>query len=100
MKKLTAITKAIALARASSPAEMTRIAITTTAILVATGSAFAGSDNYDSNVSNQPVATSADVDNTFTASIGELFTSEQSAVSTTVQTQSTAPESGRGIWGR
>ncbi|WP_214471768.1 DUF680 domain-containing protein [Mesorhizobium sp. dw_380] len=82
MKKLTTITKAIALAAAS---------------LVATGAALAGSENYGSN---QPVATSDDVDSPSTASIGELFTSEQSADSTTVQTQSAPHESGQGIWGR
>ena len=33
---------------------MTKIALTAAAILVATGAAFAGSDNYDSNNVNQP----------------------------------------------
>lgn len=98
MRKLTAITKDIALARAPSPAEMARIAITATTILVATGAAFAGSENYGSKQPVQPVATSADVDKTSTASIGELFKFEQSADST-VKTQSGAPESGQGIWG-
>ncbi len=43
---------------------MTKIALTAAAILVATGAAFAGSDNYGSKTS-QPVA----VDHTVTASI-------------------------------
>ena len=33
---------------------MTKIALTAAAILVATGAAFAGSDNYGSNNVNQP----------------------------------------------
>ena len=45
---------------------MTKIALTAAAILVATGTAFAGSDNYGSANANQPAAT---VDNAFTASI-------------------------------
>lgn len=45
---------------------MTKIALTAAAILVATGIAFAGSDNYGSSNANQPAAT---VDNSFTASI-------------------------------
>ena len=35
---------------------MTKIALTAAAILVATGTAFAGSDHYGSNNVNQPVA--------------------------------------------
>ncbi|UVK37928.1 DUF680 domain-containing protein [Mesorhizobium sp. AR10] len=45
---------------------MTKIALTAAAILVATGTAFAGSDNYGSANTNQPTAT---VDSSFTASI-------------------------------
>ncbi|MBN9216959.1 MAG: DUF680 domain-containing protein [Mesorhizobium sp.] len=46
---------------------MTKIALTAAAILVATGTAFAGSDNYNSNA-NQPAAT---VDHSVTASISK-----------------------------
>ncbi|UVK37926.1 DUF680 domain-containing protein [Mesorhizobium sp. AR10] len=45
---------------------MTKIALTAAAILVATGTAFAGSDHYGSKNANQPVA---NVDNSYTASI-------------------------------
>ncbi|SDA66128.1 DUF680 domain-containing protein [Mesorhizobium qingshengii] len=45
---------------------MTKIALTAAAILVATGTAFAGSDNYGSANANQPAAT---IDHSFTASI-------------------------------
>ncbi|MER9657346.1 DUF680 domain-containing protein [Mesorhizobium sp. M0152] len=44
---------------------MTKIALTAAAILVAAGTAFAGSDNYGSANANQPAAT---VDSSFTAS--------------------------------
>ena len=45
---------------------MTKIALTAIAILVATGTAFAGSDHYGSANANQPAAT---IDNSFTGSI-------------------------------
>lgn len=45
---------------------MTKIALTVAAVLVATGTAFAGSDNYGSASANQPAAT---VDHSFTGSI-------------------------------
>jgi hypothetical protein len=88
MKKLTTITVAVA-----------------AAILVATGSAFAGSDHFGSDGPSQPAApvgttTSADDDNILTGSIRGLFTPGQSAVGTTEQMQSGAPESGQGVWGR
>ncbi|MBZ9821541.1 DUF680 domain-containing protein [Mesorhizobium sp. CA14] len=44
---------------------MTKIALTAAALLVATGAAFAGSDNYGSANANQPAAS---VDNSITAS--------------------------------
>jgi len=44
---------------------MTKIALTAAAFLVATGAAFAGSDNYGSANANQPTAS---VDASFTAS--------------------------------
>lgn len=46
---------------------MTKIALTAAAILVATGTAFASSDNYGSANANQPVTT----DRTVTASIAK-----------------------------
>ena len=45
---------------------MTKIALTAAAILVATGTAFAGSDNY--GTTNQPIA---NIDNSYTASISK-----------------------------
>jgi hypothetical protein len=75
---------------------MTKIALTAAAILVATGTAFAGSDNYGSNNVNQPVANQSisNVDNTRTGSI---------AKSVKVQGDANAnvpAQSGQGIWGR
>ncbi|SIT54449.1 conserved exported hypothetical protein [Mesorhizobium prunaredense] len=88
---------------------MTRIALTAAAILIATGSAFAGSDHYGSDGVNQPAAPGnaavGNVDNTFTGSIRKLLPTEHNAVNTTATSesgtgQSAAPESGRGNWGR
>jgi hypothetical protein len=45
---------------------MTKIALTAAAILVATGTAFAGSDNYGSANAN-----AANIDNSYTASISK-----------------------------
>ena len=45
---------------------MTKIALTAAALLVATGAAFAGSDNYGSANANQPAAS---VDTSTTASM-------------------------------
>jgi hypothetical protein len=90
---------------------MTKIALTATAILIATGSAFAGSDHYGSDGVNQPAAPVAtgqanNVDNTFTGSIRKLLPTEHNAVNTDATTTqsgtapSVAPQSGRGNWGR
>ena len=54
---------------------MTKIALTAAAILVATGTAFAGSDHYGSN--NQPAAT---VDSSYTASIPKSGTTAEKPV--------------------
>ena len=53
---------------------MTKIALTAAAILVATGTAFAGSDNYGSNNVNQPVANQSvsNIDTSHTGSILEV----------------------------
>ncbi|TIQ34465.1 MAG: DUF680 domain-containing protein [Mesorhizobium sp.] len=45
---------------------MTKIALAAAALLVATGAAFAGSDNYGSAGANQPAAP---VDTSYTASV-------------------------------
>ncbi|MER8367070.1 DUF680 domain-containing protein [Mesorhizobium sp. M0991] len=77
---------------------MTKIALTAAAILVATGTAFAGSDHYGSDNVNQPAAPAANVDNTLTGSIRKPVASEHTGAKTT--SESVAPESGQGIWGR
>ncbi|MER9061054.1 DUF680 domain-containing protein [Mesorhizobium sp. M0698] len=77
---------------------MTKLALTAAAILVATGTAFAGSDHYGSDNFNQPAAAAANVDNTFTGLIRKPVTSEHTGAKTT--SESVAPESGQGIWGR
>jgi hypothetical protein len=74
---------------------MTKIALTAAAILVATGSAFAGSDHYGSNNANQPVATqSSNVDHLFT---GSILKSEKAQADANAKVPG---ESGQGIWGR
>jgi len=74
---------------------MTKIALTTAAILVATGSAFAGSDHYGSNNANQPVASqSTSVDHMFT---GSILKSEKAQADANAKVPG---ESGQGIWGR
>ncbi|MER8785271.1 DUF680 domain-containing protein [Mesorhizobium sp. M1006] len=77
---------------------MTKLALAAAAILVATGTAFAGSDHYGSDNVNQPAATAANVDNTFTGSIRKPVTSEHTGAKIT--SESVAPESDQGIWGR
>ena len=77
---------------------MKTIALAAAAFLVATGTAFAGSDHYGSDGVNQPAAPLANVDNTFTASIRKPLTAEYNAVNTSVTTQSGPAESGQGIW--
>jgi len=76
---------------------MTKIALTAAAILVATGSAFAGSDHYGSNNANQPTVTQSlgSVDSTVTSSIRKF---EQRDLKITPDQNQ--PQSGRGIWGR
>ncbi|WP_137930850.1 DUF680 domain-containing protein [Mesorhizobium comanense] len=48
---------------------MTRIALTAAALLIAAGTAFAGSDRYGSNDASQPAV--AKIDDTVTTSIGK-----------------------------
>ena len=74
---------------------MTKIALTAAAILVATGSAFAGSDHYGSNNANQPVASqSTSVDHMFT---GSILKPEKAQADADAKVPG---ESGQGIWGR
>ena len=74
---------------------MTKIALTAAAILVATGSAFAGSDHYGSNNANQPVASqSTSVDHMFT---GSILKSEKAQADANAKVPG---QSGQGIWGR
>ncbi|MGX5842439.1 DUF680 domain-containing protein [Mesorhizobium sp. ArgA1] len=77
---------------------MKNIALTAAALLVATSSAFAGSDHYGSQASSQTTVrqTTATVDNTYTAS-----TAKQAKVRHGMQvtTTSAADEPGQGIWG-
>ncbi len=64
---------------------MTKIAFTAAAILVATGSAFAGSDHYTPVNTNHPtVPATTNVDTMSTASIGKLFTAPASHTNTSV----------------
>ena len=76
---------------------MTKIALTAAAILVATGTAFAGSDHYGSDNVNQPVITShvSDIDHSYTASTRKPV--EHHGFKLTPD--SVQPESGQGIWG-
>ncbi|MCF6124999.1 MULTISPECIES: DUF680 domain-containing protein [Mesorhizobium] len=57
---------------------MTKIALTAAAILVATGTAFAGSDNYGSANANQPAVT---VDHSVTASTSKSTQTVQARAS-------------------
>jgi hypothetical protein len=76
---------------------MTKIALTAAAILVATGTAFAGSDHYGSNNANQPVASqssSSYIDHLFT---GSIVKSEKAQGDANAKVPA---QSGQGIWGR
>ncbi|MGX7872246.1 DUF680 domain-containing protein [Mesorhizobium sp. ORM6] len=75
---------------------MTKIALTAAAILVATGTAFAGSDNYGSANVNQPVAgqSTSNIDTTHTGSIEKAVKAQGDA------NANVPAQSGQGIWGR
>ncbi|ESW99170.1 hypothetical protein X769_25160 [Mesorhizobium sp. LSJC268A00] len=77
---------------------MTKIALTAAAILLATGTAFAGSDHYGSDGVNQPAVTApaGNIDHRYTASIRK----PASLGDFTIKGDSNQPESGQGIWGR
>ena len=83
---------------------MNKIALGAFAMLLATGTAFAGSDHYGSNNANQPVAT---VDHAFTASIQPSGTPRQNGVDGKAMTgpsqtvlDTVARHNRDGIWGR
>ncbi|MFD2057913.1 DUF680 domain-containing protein [Mesorhizobium calcicola] len=74
---------------------MTKIALTAAAILVATGTAYAGSDNYGSNNVNQPVA-SHSVSNIDTTHTRSILKSEKAQADANANVPA---QSGQGIWG-
>ncbi|WP_256749695.1 DUF680 domain-containing protein [Mesorhizobium sp. Mes31] len=76
---------------------MNRTTLIAAAILVATGSAFAGSDHYGSNNANQPVAPAAGVDHAVTGSVKTM--AEHKAADAKMKTTTGWPEPGQGIWG-
>jgi hypothetical protein len=74
---------------------MKKIVLTAAVILVATGTAFAGSDHYGSNTSSQPVASH---------SVSKIDTSHTSSIRKSEKVQADANASvpaqyGQGIWG-
>ncbi|MFA6157345.1 DUF680 domain-containing protein [Mesorhizobium sp.] len=75
---------------------MTKIALTAAAILLATGTAFAGSDNYGSENANQPVANQS-VSNIDTTHTGSILKSEKAQADADANVPAA---SGQGIWGR
>ena len=79
---------------------MTRIALTTAAMLLAMGSAFAGSDHYGADNANQPTA---GVDRGLTASVRKHEAAKPGNVDTSITTGSAPsqgwPDPGQGIWG-
>ncbi|KAA3447837.1 hypothetical protein C7I87_24940 [Mesorhizobium sp. SARCC-RB16n] len=72
---------------------MTKLALSVAAMLLASSSAFAGSDHFDTRATDQTRAT---VDNTYTAS-----TAKTDVVRHGMQAamKSDADEPGQGIWG-
>ena len=78
---------------------MNKIAIAVTAILLATGGAFAGSDHYGSDNANQPVASVAGVDHAVTGAVKNTDVAGHTAADTRMKTNTDWPESGQGLWG-
>ena len=78
---------------------MNKIALTVAAILVATGSAFAGSDHFGSDNANQPVASVASVDHAVTGAVQDADMAGHKAADTKMKTTTEWPEPGQGIWG-
>ncbi|WP_137933760.1 DUF680 domain-containing protein [Mesorhizobium comanense] len=75
---------------------MTKIALTAAAILVATGTAFAGSDHFGSDNANQPVV-SQSTSNVDTLHTGSILKSEKTQADANAKVPA---QSGQGIWGR
>lgn len=78
---------------------MTRTALVTAAIFVATGSAFAASDHYGSDNANQPVAPVANVDHAVTGSVKTVGMIKHKTADTRMKTTTNWPDPGQGIWG-
>ncbi|MES0100282.1 DUF680 domain-containing protein [Mesorhizobium sp. M0019] len=74
---------------------MKEIALTAAAVLVATGTAFAGSDHYDSDTSSQPVA-SHSVSKIDTSHTGSIRKSEKAQGDANANVPA---QYGQGIWG-
>ena len=74
---------------------MKKIVLTAAAILVATGTAFAGSDHYGSNTSSQPVASlsASIIDTAHTGSIRKAKKAKDDA------NASVPDQYGQGNWG-
>ncbi|MER9136511.1 DUF680 domain-containing protein [Mesorhizobium sp. M0830] len=85
---------------------MTKIALTAAAILVATSTAFAGSDNYGSYNANQPVPNQSTSSQSISGqSTFNIDTTRTGSILKPSKAQGDAnakvpAESGRGIWGR
>ena len=79
---------------------MNRIALTTAAMLLAMGSAFAGSDHFDASKVNN--ANQSTVDNAYTGSLGKRDVARPN-VDTNMTTGAPGskawPTPGQGIWG-
>ncbi|TGQ66619.1 MAG: DUF680 domain-containing protein [Mesorhizobium sp.] len=78
---------------------MNRIALTAAAILIATGSTFAGSDHYGSEAANQPVAPIAGVDHAVTGALKNTGMADHKPADAKTKTATEWPEPGQGIWG-
>ena len=78
---------------------MNRISRAAAAILVATGSAFAGSDHYDSTNANQPATPVVGVDHAVTGAVKNTNMAKHKAAGTRTKIATDWPEPGQGIWG-
>ncbi|MER8691700.1 DUF680 domain-containing protein [Mesorhizobium opportunistum] len=72
---------------------MKKIILAAAAVLAISGSAFAGSDNYDSNGANQPAVTSTDVDASHTGSIRDSGSPVYKLLNSSGNVQKPAPQS-------
>ncbi|TPM39641.1 DUF680 domain-containing protein [Mesorhizobium sp. B2-3-4] len=79
---------------------MNRLALASAAILIASGTAFAGSDHFGSDGANQPVASVAGVDHAVTGAVKNTDMNGHKAADTKIKTNTNDwPEPGQGIWG-